>query len=49
MKRLLEKDPTKRITATEALNHDFFSKDNMFAEFNRERSLILKESSHMKE
>jgi serine/threonine protein kinase len=27
MKRLLEKDPSKRISATEALNHDFFSKD----------------------
>lgn len=30
MKRLLEKEPSKRITATEALNHDFFSKDEMF-------------------
>lgn len=31
MKRLLEKDPTKRINATEALNHEFFSKDISFA------------------
>jgi serine/threonine protein kinase len=49
MKRLLEKDPSKRINATEALNHDFFSKDNMFAEFNRERSSIQKESILLKE
>lgn len=49
MKRLLEKDPVKRINATEALNHDFFSKDNMFAEFNRERGSMLKESALMKE
>jgi serine/threonine protein kinase len=27
MKKLLEKDPKKRITATDALGHDFFSKD----------------------
>lgn len=37
MKRLLEKDPHKRITATEALNHDFFSKDEMFKEFTEQR------------
>lgn len=49
MKRLLEKDPTKRITATEALNHDFFSKDNMFAEFNKERNTIHRESALFKE
>jgi hypothetical protein len=30
MKRMLEKDPTKRISATEALNHEFFSKDELF-------------------
>jgi serine/threonine protein kinase len=33
MKRLLEKDPAKRISATEALNHDFFTKDDLFKEF----------------
>lgn len=50
MKRLLEKDPAKRISATGALNHEFFSKDNLFAEFNKERnSLQNRESSHMKE
>ena len=38
MKRLLEKDTKKRITATEALNHEFFAKDSMFAEFNKERN-----------
>lgn len=43
MKRLLEKDPTKRITATEALNHDFFSKDEMFKEFTEYRKSHLAE------
>jgi serine/threonine protein kinase len=38
LKRLLEKDPKKRITATQALNHDFFTKDQMFAEFTNRRS-----------
>ena len=33
MKKLLEKCPNKRITPTEALNHDFFSKDELFKEF----------------
>ena len=33
MKRMLEKDPSKRITATEALNHDIFTKDDLFKEF----------------
>ena len=42
MKRLLEKDPAKRITATEALNHEFFSKDSMFAEFNNKRNSIVR-------
>ena len=37
MKKLLEKDPKKRITATEALNHDFFSKDELFKEFVEQR------------
>lgn len=37
MRRLLEKDPSQRITATEALNHDFFSKDEMFKEFTQQR------------
>ena len=46
MKRLLEKDPRKRINATEALNHEFFAKDSMFAEFNKERS-SLRESVDM--
>lgn len=41
MKRLLEKDPVKRITATEALNHDFFSKDEMFKEFTEYRKSHL--------
>jgi serine/threonine protein kinase len=50
MKRLLEKDPAKRITASEALNHEFFTKDNMFAEFNKERnSLHARESNLPKE
>jgi serine/threonine protein kinase len=31
---MLEKDPSKRISASEALNHDFFSKDETFKEFN---------------
>jgi len=38
MKKLLAKEPSQRITATNALNHEFFSKDNLFAEFNKERS-----------
>ena len=33
LKKMLEKDPKKRISASEALNHDFFSKDEMFKEF----------------
>jgi serine/threonine protein kinase len=37
MKKLLEKDPTKRISATDALNHDFFSKDEFFKEFVEQR------------
>lgn len=41
MKRLLEKEPSKRITATEALNHDFFSKDEMFKEFTEQRRSTL--------
>ena len=28
MRKLLEKDPKKRISATDALNHEFFSKDS---------------------
>jgi serine/threonine protein kinase len=41
MKRLLEKDPTKRISATEALNHDFFSKDDFFKDFTEHRKSHL--------
>jgi hypothetical protein len=41
LKRLLEKDPKKRITASDALNHDFFTKDNMFAEFNNNRTSVI--------
>ena len=41
MKKLLEKDPKKRITATEALNHDFFSKDELFKEFVEQRRSTL--------
>ena len=37
LKRLLEKDPKKRISATDSLNHDFFSKDEMFKEFVEQR------------
>ena len=37
LKKLLEKDPKKRITATDALNHDFFSKDEFFKEFVEQR------------
>jgi len=49
MKKLLEKDPTKRINATQALNHSFFSKDSMFAEFNKERtSQQMRESINLK-
>lgn len=44
LKRLLEKDPAKRITATEALNHDFFSKDEMFKEFTEYRKSHLASS-----
>ena len=33
MKKLLEKDPKRRITASDALNHDFFSKDELFKDF----------------
>jgi serine/threonine protein kinase len=29
--KLLEKDPKSRITASAALEHEFFSKDTMFA------------------
>jgi len=32
---MLEKDPLKRITATEALNHDFFIKDQIFNEWSK--------------
>lgn len=41
MKLLLEKDPVKRISATEALNHDFFSKDELFKEFTMVRKSLL--------
>ena len=37
LKKLLEKDPKKRISATDALNHDFFSKDEFFKEFVEQR------------
>ena len=37
MIKLLEKDPKKRIDATSALNHDFFSKDELFKEFVEQR------------
>ncbi len=45
LKRLLEKDPKKRITATEALNHEFFAKDELFKEFteNRRSTIICTE------
>ena len=43
MKKLLEKSPNKRISATEALNHDFFSKDELFKEFTE----LRKSSSFM--
>lgn len=50
MKKLLEKDPAKRINATQALNHSFFSKDSMFAEFNKERtSQQMRESINLKQ
>ena len=37
LKKLLEKEPKRRISATDALNHDFFSKDEMFKEFVEQR------------
>lgn len=45
MKRMLEKDPSKRITATDALNHQFFTKDDLFKEFTeiRRSTMILTE------
>ncbi len=40
MKRLLEKDPKKRISATEALNHEFFSKDSALYEAIKNRESL---------
>ena len=40
MKRLLEKDPKKRITATEALNHEFFTKDSKLYESIKNRESL---------
>lgn len=40
MKRLLEKDPKKRINATEALNHEFFSKDSKLYEAIKNRDSL---------
>ena len=40
MKRLLEKDPKKRINATEALNHEFFVKDSKLYEAIKNRDSL---------
>lgn len=40
MKRMLEKDPKKRINATEALNHEFFSRDSKLYESIKKRESL---------
>lgn len=40
MKRLLEKDPKKRINATDALNHEFFVKDSKLYEAIKNRDSL---------
>lgn len=40
MKRLLEKDPKKRITASEALDHEFFSNDSKLYESIKNRDSL---------
>jgi serine/threonine protein kinase len=40
MKRLLEKDPKKRISATEALNHEVFVKDSKLYESIKNRDSL---------
>ncbi len=40
MKRLLEKDPKKRITASEALDHEFFSNDSKIYEAIKNRESL---------
>jgi serine/threonine protein kinase len=42
---LLEKDPVKRITASEALKHDFFSNDSIYSEITRAKSFFRQEMS----
>lgn len=40
MKRLLEKDPKKRINVTDSLNHEFFSKDSKLYEAIKNRDSL---------
>jgi serine/threonine protein kinase len=40
MRKLLEKDPKKRISATDALNHEFFSKDSSLYESIKNRESL---------
>lgn len=40
MKKLLEKDPKKRISATQALNHEFFSRDSKLYESIKNRDSL---------
>lgn len=40
MKKLLEKDPKRRINATDALNHEFFAKESKLYEAIKNRESL---------
>ena len=41
LRKLLEKDPNKRLTATQALNHEFFTKEELFKDWTEQRRSTL--------